>query len=236
VASSGAESLIAFDNLGDVSTMIVHDDEDGLTLDAETPLFRWFSNLWSDVAWDGAAYTIGWRYAAGVASWLGAAHVTRSGLPFDYRFVATGILPTRGWGQPSIAANDAGVVAFAVSEGTGTGAFSIDRARLYLDSELAPMPAPPPPPTDVISYFGGNTARIDWQSDGAAAGFVIEAWSPYYQSWASYPTVIPGDARSTTVYAPVGTLLRVRALGPGGLSEGTIATIGSTQRRRAVRR
>jgi hypothetical protein len=231
VASSGAESLIALDSRAEVSTIVAHDDQHGLTLDAETPLFRWFSDIWSDVVWDGAMYTAGWRYAGGDESWLGAAHVTRSGLPFDYRFVAAGTLRSSWWGRPSIAVNNAGVTAFAVSDGTGPS--SIDRARLYLASELVPMPAPPAAPRNVISYFGGNTARIDWQSNDAAAGFVVESWSPYYQTWSFYGTALPGDARSTTVYASVGSLFRIRAFGPGGVSEGTVTSIGSMPRRRA---
>jgi hypothetical protein len=55
VASSGAESLIALDQAGAVSTIVAH-TESGLTLDAETPLFRW-PNVSSAVAWDGATYT-----------------------------------------------------------------------------------------------------------------------------------------------------------------------------------
>jgi hypothetical protein len=232
VASSGAESLIALDSRSEVSTIVVHNDQRGLTLDAETPLVRWFSDIWSDVAWDGATYTAVWRYAAGDASWIGAAHVTRSGLPFDYRFAATGTLRSSWWGRPSIAVNDSGVTAFAVSEGTGPS--SIDRARLYLASELAPMPPPPPAPKNVVSYFGGTTARIDWQSDFAAAGFVIE-WSwDSGKDW-SFVKTVPGDARTTTVYASAGNQFRVRAFGPGGESVGTITSIGSMFRRRGTR-
>jgi hypothetical protein len=236
VASSGAESLIALDSSDQVSTTIVH-DESGLTLDAETPLFRWFSDASSAVVWDGAEYTVGWRYVGGDVdpSWMGAAHVTRSGLPFDYRFAATGApLPygsTVSWGRPSIAVNEAGTTAFAISEAAAPS--SLVRARLYLASELAPIPAPPPAPRNVVSYFGGNTARIDWQSE-TAAGFVLE-WSwDFGKSWNFYKTV-SGDVRTTTVSALVGYQFRVRAFGPGGVSEGTITSIGSMQRRRAQR-
>gem|GEM_PF-5099441 len=40
----------------------------------------------------------------------------------------------------------------------------------------------------------------------------------------------------TLVYASLGDLWRVRARGPGGVSEGTITSIGSMQRQRAERR
>jgi len=234
VASSGAESLIALDIYGQVSTITVH-DEGGLSLDAETPLFRWFSSVSSTVAWDGATYTVGWRYVGvnPTPSWLGAAHVTRSGSPLDYRFVASdGALPfsgTAAWGLPSIAVNEAGITAFAMSEIAAPS--SLARARLYLASELAPMPAPPPAPRNVVSYFSGNMARIDWQSE-TTAGFAVEWSGDFGTTWRSF-TYISGDARTVNVAAHVGNLFRVRAIGPGGLSEGTITSIGSQQRRRA---
>ncbi len=235
VASSGAESLIALEGSGQVSTITVH-DESGLTLDAETPLFPWFSSLSSAVAWDGATYTVGWRYlgADPGPSWLGAAHVTRSGSPLDYRFVATGGALSNGgtvwFGRPSIAVNEAGVTAFAISEAAGPS--SLARARLYLASELEPMPAPPPAPRNVVSYFAGNTARIDWQQSDTPAGFVLELSLDFGTTWYWY-NVISGDARTISVFAHAGNLFRVRAFGPGGVSEGTITSIGSMQRRRA---
>jgi hypothetical protein len=231
VASSGAQSLIALDSVHDVSTIVAH-TAGGLTLEAETPLFRWFSDIASDVVWDGATFTVGWRYAGANANWIGAAHVTPSGLPFDYRSTAAGALPYVWWGRPSMAANEAGATAFVVSDEVAPS--SLARARLYLASELAPMPPPPPAPRNVVSYFGGNTARIEWQSD-PAAGFVIE-WSwDFGKDW-NFVQTVPGDARTTTVYASVGNQFRVRAFGPGGFSEGTITSIGSLQRHRAERR
>ncbi len=228
VASSGAESLIALDNYRQVSTVTVHDDgESGLTLDAETLLFQWFSYVSSAVAWDGAAYIAGWRYAGANTgpSWLGAAHVTRSGSSLDYRFVATG---GAAWsGRPSIAVNEAGITAFAISEAAGPS--SLARARLYLASELAPMPAPPPAPKNVVSYFGGSTARIDWQQSDTPTGFVLEESLDFGTTW-YWSNVISGDARTISVYAHAGNLFRVRAFGPGGMSEGTITSIGSMQR------
>jgi hypothetical protein len=228
VASSGAESLIALDSPGQVSTIVAH-TESGLTLDAEMPLFQWYSSAPSAVAWDGAAYNVGWTYMSGYSGpgWLGAARVTRFGVPFDYRFAGTAAT-----GPPSIAVNDAGTTAFAVSEATSPK--SLTRARLYLASEFAPIPAPPPAPANVVSYFSGITARIDWQQSETPAGFALE-WSwDFGKSWGFY-TFIPADARTITVNAHVGNLFRVRAIGPGGVSEGTITSIGSMQRRRAER-
>jgi len=232
IASSGAESLIALDSRSGVTTIAVHNDQRGLTLDAEAPLFQWVSDIWSDVVWDGATYTAGWRYAGGDTNWIGAAHLARSGLPFDYRFVTAGSLRSSWWGRPSIAVSDSGVTALAVSEGTAASSF--DRARLYLASELAPMPPPPPAPRNAVSYFGGTAARIDWQSD-PADGFVIEWSSDFGKHWGFYQ-MVPGNVRTTTVYTSVGNQFRVRAFGPGGVSDGTVTSIGSMQRSRAARR
>lgn len=234
IASNGTESLIAFDGLRDVSMVVAH-TESGLTLDAETPVFEWGSEVASDVVWDGAMFRVGWRYAGAVANWIGTAQVTGSGLPIDYRFAPIGGLPsgyTIWSGPPSMAVNDAGVTAFAISEAASPS--SLTRARLYLASEFAPMPLPPPAPTNVITSFSGLSARIDWQSDDQAAGFAIDAWSAWDRTWYVF-RVVPGDIRTTTVSASIGGLFRIRALGPGGVSEGAITSIGSMQRRRAGR-
>ncbi|HEV7571120.1 MAG TPA: hypothetical protein VGQ21_06440 [Thermoanaerobaculia bacterium] len=236
VASSGAESLIALDGISEVSAIDAH-DESGLTLDAETPLFQWYRDVSSAVAWDGTTYTVGWRYlgADPGPSWLGAAHVTQLGSPFDYRVTASGgALPFGGtttWGRPSIAVNEAGITAFAISE--SAGASSLARARLYLASELTPMPAAPSAPRNAVSYFSGNTARIDWQDSETPAGFVLEGSWDFGKTWGFYQS-IAGDARTTSVYAYVGNLFRIRAFGSGGLSDGTITSIGSGPRRRAA--
>jgi hypothetical protein len=234
VASSGAESLIALDNAGEVSAIVAR-DEGGLTLNGETPLFQWYRDVSSGVAWDGATYTVGWRYGALDAdpNWMGMARVTRSGVPFDYRVTPTGRPVFFGnfvaWG-PSIAVSETGITALAISEAEAGS--SLARARLYLASELAPMPAPPPAPRNVVSYFRGNTARIDWQSE-TPTSFFLEWSFDFGASWYFY-TTIPGDARTITVNAFIGNLFRVHAFGPGGASEGTITSIGSPQRRHAA--
>jgi hypothetical protein len=238
VASSGAGSLIALDNAGEVSTVVAH-DENGLTLDAERPLFQWSRDISSAVAWDGAAYTVAWRYVGADSgpSWLGAAHVTQPGLPSDYRVIATGgALPSSAtllWGRPSIAVNEFGLTALAISEAAGPS--SLARARLYLAPELTPMPAPPSAPRSVVSDFGGNTARIDWQQSETPTGFFLETSYDFGKSWHFY-TTIPRDRRTITVNASIGNLFRIRAYGPGGVSEGAITSIGSMFRGRAVRR
>jgi hypothetical protein len=235
IASSGSESLITLDGPGGVSAIIARDGS-ALTLDAETPLFAWYLNISSVVAWNGSTYIVAWRYESAYGfltgpGWLGAAQVTRAGLPFDYRVTAA----RSGFGLTTyvcIAANEAGNTALVTQE-FAEGSTYI-RARLYLASELAPMPPPPPAPTNVVSFVFGPYARIDWQATGADNGFVIEFSPDSGKQWtASY--ALPADARSATVTGTLGALYRIRALGPGGSSEGTITRIVSSERRRAER-
>lgn len=230
VASSGAESLIALDSHREISTVIVHDEDGVLHLDPEVSLFHWpLSAVSSDVTWDGANYIVGWEYLDETfdprSGWLAAARVTRTGLPFGSIITSVGppesVSYTESWG-PSIAANDAGEVALTISETLPTS--YVPRARLYLMTDLAPMPAAPPAPCHAVSYFGGGKARINWQSDDVP-GFLIE-WSYDFGSTWRYYTVLPGDARSVTVLASIGNLFRISAFGPGGVSASTITSIG----------
>jgi len=237
VASSGSESLLVLDSFTAVSTMIVREENGTLSLDSELALFQWFSPVSSGVVWDGAAYTVGWRYSTTSEgpSWLGTTRVARSGLPSGASsFTVTGLPQMndeQSWARPpSIAVNDLGEIAFVASELASSN--SAPRVRLYLGAELAPMPASPPAPRNAVSYFGGRTARIDWQSD-EATGFVI-LWSfDFGTTWSWYVT-LPGNVRSVTAGASVGNLFSVSAVGPGGVSAASITSIGSMQRRRAA--
>jgi hypothetical protein len=235
VASSGSESLIVLDRAGGASSVVVRDESGTLHLDPEVPVFDWFVGT-SGVAWDGSSYVVAVRYAASPAfeteaGWLAAVQVSESGIP-----LRTVITPAAGPPDfsfataPSVATDVAGGTAFVISEVTSPT--FVARARLYLLSEFSPtpMPAPPPAPRNAVSYFGGTTTRIDWQSDGGGSGFLIERSTDFGKNWSPY-AVLPADARTTTVTAKIGDLFRVRAFGPGGLSEGTITSIGSPQRR-----
>ena len=236
VASSGAESLIVMDDGGHTSSMIVREVSGTLHLDAEVPLFHWFYPVSSDVAWNGSSYTVGWRYPGTPSgpSWLASTRVTSTGVPSETLFTTVGSPDfsndSPSWG-PSVAANGAGEIAFVVAELALPS--SVSRGRLYLMSEMQPSPAAPPAPRNVISYFGGNTARIDWQSE-SAEGFLLE-WSYDFGNTWNYYTTLPADARTTTQRAYVGNLFRVSAFGPGGMSAGTITSIGSQQRRHSAR-
>lgn len=234
VAASGAESLITLDSADTVSAVIAHTGS-GVTVDPEIPLFRWYSFAFTDalsissaVVWDGAMYAVGWTYRTPLAgqAWIGAARVTRSGLPFDYRVTPAGVFTP----PLSMAVNDAGMTGFAISEN--------GRARLYLGSELAPMPPAPSAPRNVAGSIGANpgypSVRLEWESD-TPIGFIIDG--PYRAGVSSsYSTTIPGDVRTFQFgFVSLGSLIRIRAAGPGGLSDGAIITVTSTPRRRAQR-
>jgi hypothetical protein len=235
VASSGAESLIALDSGTDSSTVVVHGEEGALQLDPEVPLFHWFHNVATDVAWNGSAYVVGWQYTSSqslsATGRLGAGRVSRSGVPLDSFFTPAAGPPdiVTQSAVPSVAANDAGDAAFVISEMAPPSYAS--RARLYLMSEMAPMPPAPPAPRNVISSFGGSTTLIEWQSDAGADGFLIERSVDFGKTW--FPALVTGDVRSTITNAVVGNQYRVSAFGPGGLSAGTITSVGSPQRHRA---
>jgi hypothetical protein len=235
VASSGAESIIALDSASDTSTMIVRVAGGVLQLDPEVPLFHWFTEIFTDVAWNGNAYVVGWRYVPATATgagWLGASQVSQSGLALGSLFIEAGLpdFSSASW-VPSVAANDMGEVALVISEMAPPS--YVARARLYLMSELAPMPPVPPAPRNVVSYLGGSSALIQWQSDGAAESFVLEESRDFGQTW--FLALVVGNVNNATVPASVGNLFRVSAFGPGGVSAGTVTSIGSMQRHHAQR-
>jgi hypothetical protein len=240
VASSGAQSLLALDTFTDISTIVVGEEEGALKLGPEVPLAYWRWGVSSDVVWDGAAYTVGWRYRTfdESANWLAAAQVTALGVPLKMSFVNTGprdpngrvdASPYGSWG-PSIAVNDLGEAAFAITEAAPST--QIPRARLYLAGELSPMPPPPPAPRNAIGYFGGNTAVVEWQSDRDGDRFLIEQSIDFGQTWRVVAITAPG-AHQARLEAAIGNLFRISAVGPGGVSGSTVTSIGSMLRRRA---
>ena len=107
-------------------------------------------------------------------------------------------------------------------------------ARLYLTSEMAPMPSPAPVPRNVVTYVTGSSTTITWQSEGTQLGFLIEVSPDFGKSW--FLRDLRGDVRtSVLVTDPRATLFRVSAIGPGGLSEPAVSTFGRIDRSRAVR-
>src|SRR4051795_57363 len=176
VASSGAESMIALDDDTNTSAVIVRDDGGRLQLGPEVRLFQWFNTYGSDVVWTGSHYLIAWRYSFGLKgpAWIGVSRIGPSGIPFDLLFTPTAGPPEDGppYSAPSVATNDAGEGAVVISEVTPPSYSA--RARLYLSSEMAPMPPPPAAPRKVVTYVTGNSTVITWQSDGPQPGFLIE--------------------------------------------------------------
>lgn len=97
------------------------------------------------------------------------------------------------------------------------------------------MPLPPAAPGNVVSYFiGGRVVRIEWQPSEEAAGYAVDLTYGGSDIWYLY-TASSLDVRLATAFTSIGDRYRIRAFGPGGLSDGTIITIGMP-RQRAVRR
>jgi len=237
VASSGTQSLVVLDRRHGPASIVVHGDDGTLHLDPEIPLFNWFAGT-SNVEWDGSSYVVAARFfltpaAETEAGGLAAIEVSQTGIPLRTLTVAAaGPSDFLHVSSPSIATDAAAGTAFVISE-VSPPVYAA-RAHIYLRSEFseAPPPLPPPAPRNAVSYFGGTKARIDWQSDGGASGFLIERSVDFGKTWYTV-TVVAADARTITVDAKVGDLFRVRAFGPGGLSEGSVTSIGSMFRRRA---
>jgi len=141
--------------------MIVRDDGGLLQLGPEIPLFHWFYAFSSDVAWTGSLYVVAWRYEflQTRGGWIGISRISQSGVPFGSL-----VSPTAGpaeSGPPlskvSVAANDAGEAAVVLSEMAPPT--YVARARIYLMSEMAPMPAAPEPPRNAVAYRAGTKDR-----------------------------------------------------------------------------
>jgi hypothetical protein len=237
VASSGAEFMIALDSHTDTTAMIVRDEGGILQFGPEITLFHWLNTFGSDVAWTGSLYAVAWQYEYSPTEpgWIGVSRISQSGVPFASLFTST-TGPAEGGpplSTPSVAANDAGDSAVVISEMAPP--YYAARARLYLMSELAPMPAAPRAPRNVVTYGGDNKAVIVWQSDGPQTGFLVERSPDFGKSWLM-STVTPDIRGVTLLGLPNDTLFRVSAIGPGGFSEPVAAAIGKLERRRAERR
>jgi hypothetical protein len=241
VASSGTESMIALDNNTDTSAMLVSDAGAVLRLGPEVPLFHWLNSYGSDIAWTGSQYVVAWRYSwsngplLNSPAWIGISRLSQLGVPFGSLFTPTAGPPESGpdFLPVAVAADDAGDAAIVVSE-IAPPSYAA-RARLYLMSELTPMPAAPRAPRNVVTYVTEKTTLITWES-GTQAGFLIEGSPDFGKTWFPFATVL--DMRSVTLPGDAnGILFRVSAIGPGGFSEPAVSTIGSsTERRRAARR
>ncbi|MGA8809108.1 MAG: hypothetical protein WB973_14620, partial [Thermoanaerobaculia bacterium] len=235
-SSGGSESLIVFDRDSGPVSVAVHGGGATLRLDPEVPLPKWQYGM-SQVTWNGSAYVVAIRSLLTqpyVTVWLSAIEISRSGTPLRTTFVAMDGLSAYWSAPPAIATDPVAGGALIATEITRQP--FVPRARVYLLSEFSAtaIPAPPPAPRNAVSYFSGTTARIDWVSDGGASGFVID-WSGNFGATWYTVTTTSADARTVTVNARIGDQFRVRALGPGGLSEGTTTSISSTPRRRAGR-
>jgi hypothetical protein len=238
VASSGTESMLALDDDTNTSAMLLRDDGAGIQLGPEIRLFHWINTFGSDIAWTGSQYVVTWLYAFGLngPGYIGASRISQSGIVIGSLFTPTAGPPEwlfPPYSTPSVAANDAGDAAIVISE-MAPPSYSA-RARLYLTSELAPMPSPAPVPRNVVTYVTGKTTVITWQSEGAQLGFLIEVSTDFGKSW--FLRDLRSDVRIVTLTTdPRATLFRVTAIGPGGFSDPAVSTFGRIDRSHAVRR
>jgi hypothetical protein len=215
--------------------LIVREEGGALLLAPEVNVFHWFDNRWfgnisSDVSWDGSTYDVAWQFQPREfgTGWLAASRVDQSGLPLGSLSTAVGPANSAQYRGPSIASNDAGEIALVIPE-MAPPSFIL-RARLYLMTELTPMPAAPPAPGSVVSLITGNTALIEWQSVPGVDGYVIESSFDFGKTWFPAEMLAP-DIRAVTEYETIGAVFRVSAFGPGGLSQATVASIGNPRRR-----
>jgi hypothetical protein len=223
--------------------MQVQDVNGVLQFGDEVPLFHWFDRVSSDVAWDGAAYTIYYRYfgTPDGMSWIGSNRVGDSGTFFERRWVAAQSVGTANfinWWGPSVATNGLFETALVISEVVPGS--TVPRARLYFGRETAAWHGLPGAPHDAVSHFSGGTASIEWQSGtpvflSPVGGYLIEVSTDSGTTWATAHVTTPDELRWTTV-ASVGQQFRISAIGGGGISDGTITTIHSEPRRHAERR
>jgi hypothetical protein len=243
VASSSAGILIVLDAAHDISTIQVQDVNGVLQLGSEVPLFHWFDHVSSGLAWDGAAYTIYYRYFATPdgASWIGTHRITDSGMSLQRRWVAAQTVGNNNftdWWGPSVATNNLFETALVISE-VAPGS-NIPRARLYFGRETTAWHGLPGAPHDAVSHWSGGTASIEWQSGAPVdlspvGGFLIEMSTDSGTTWTT-AHVTTADEHSWTTAASAGQQFRISAIGGGGISDGTITTIHSEPRRHAERR
>ena len=85
-----------------------------------------------------------------------------------------------------------------------------------------------------MTYGAGAKSVIAWESE-ARDGFLIEASGNSGRNWS--PIAITADVRNVITGGLPHFLFRVRAIGPGGLSEPVVATVINIniERRRAER-
>jgi hypothetical protein len=202
---------------------------DKLTVDPPVSVFTTFADIASDVAWNGNSYTVAWHSGYGDAWSLSTARVSGSSIfnPITAMTARPDVL-----NSPAIAVNETAQAVITVSEFQPS--YGAARARAYAESELHAMPPLPATPRITSAVVTGSETVIEWESDGiAVAGFAIEQVNG---SKASLVVRAEADARSARVGYKVDAV-RMRAFGPGGLSQAsaTVAVTSPARRRTASR-
>lgn len=246
LASNGHDSLIVFNQesrdallSSDVVSAVIHADDSGVSIREKRTVFEWPGTVSSDVTWDGRNYLLSWRYGN---DWLGfrvalarsssgeapsSPRAAPAGFPDAFSPFATAI---DNMSAPGLTANALGDILIAVSEEATLG--DIARVRTYTEADLQPLP--PQPSAPVILLAAGTPAQsvITWSYSGDDASFLIEAIDPLSGAVRTVGIAFPGQRQFTASNA---TLIRVRALTLGGLSEASAIFQLGVRRRAASR-
>jgi hypothetical protein len=210
VASNGHGFLVALEKWnGDVATVPVTDD--GI-VGAEQLVFEWrVAYQWSDldITASGDDYIVTERYGVEPAWRLATIRVDADGHLKDIRSVAIGTP-----GSALAIASDGSGGTLVLNSDFATPAES-ERIRAYSPADFSPLPAAPVAPQNV-SAIRASAPYVTWTStDPTVFGFAIE--STFLGDIVTL-AIVPADARAALAGGPYETTVRVRALGPGGLS------------------
>ena len=207
----------------------VHVQQDSLVADAPIPIFEWLVDFTDGVSFDGTDFVVAFRYAFGLQSWLGSAHVMANQTVVNRRFLS--VSPTDvPLETPGIASNPPGATLIALSESTGDGAI---RIRTYFDSELLPSLAPLSAPIITSAIFTRRTVALSWTASASAQGYQIEASDA---NGVFYTVAFVTNVTSAIVGSSFDVVaVRVTAFGAAGVSApSATANVAASPRRRTV--
>jgi hypothetical protein len=230
IASGVRESLMVSDFGGSVFAQVIHAD-DTLTVDPAFTLSSWYGRAMSNVAWNGSSYTVALQSGFAANWWLSTLTVNSPRDVIQQTVVATS--PGEAETPPAIAFNEAGTMLIATSE--VEPAIGAARVRAYSEEDLhssLPRPAAPRITSAVktLRAEGGTLATVTWEIDASnVTGFAIE-WVD--GTYATPVAIVDAAARSATIGNA--DRVRVRAFGPGGISEPSATMVALLPRHRAV--
>lgn len=246
VASNGRDFLVALDGYRDLTLVPITTSSGTLTVGSPKTLFRWICCIQSDITSDANGYAISWRYPEPssvpydprilTSQWyLGIAHLNSGGDRYSGAFTTINVA-TRDLlfdlAGPSTATNRLGDTAVTIREQLPG---SVPRVRAYFDWEMTPVPALPTAPRNVVVKGSADNFVVSWEpTSNDATGFAVEA--PFGQRF-DFISVVGGDQRSVSIRYSTASVVRVRALNAGGMSEPseTVPVVKPLPRKRVTR-